>query len=248
MRKIINRIIFKFPEGADNETMINIYCSTKNDNLLAKYIFVKLDTFVQEALIAINIKFGKEIFLNNQMNIVLAESDIVHLVETQLKEKCGVKSIRTSQEQTLRAFNFIKPSNLLPNINHKIYTLRFKGVTDDKETIGICVNPFFYGFLISYSILTIHSYSELSQEEVFDDILKILEDKYGEDFMAIFWDVKNAYNKGIELARQRGDKADESFIQELTNISGLPSSDDFVSIIYTPFINYCTQLSSELKS
>jgi hypothetical protein len=249
MRTNLAKIIFKFPEGLDSDAKADIYCSSQNKNILAKCVFYNLDTFVQEAIIAINNNFGKEIFSHNQMNLLLSEDDIEDFINNFVMEKYGASGIsRDSKEQTLRAFNFIKPANLLPTINYKIYTIRFQAVTKEGSSIGICVNPFFYGFLLSFAILLFYTYSGYSQDELFDDIELILEDKYGSDLANIFHEVLETFNKGIELSRENSDQADESFISELANISGLLSANDFEKYIYNPFVNYCTNFISKMQS
>lgn len=207
-----------------------------------------MDTFVQEAIITINKIYGKELFLKSKMNLFISEDDIQELISDYVKKTYGEdKQIRSSKEDCLRAFNFIKPSNLLPSIPYKIYTIRFQAITYDGHKISICVNPYFYGFLISFVILLFQGFSGYSPEEVEDDLILILEQKYGADLVDIFWEVDDTYHKGANLARERGDKADESFIKEMTKISGVLSENDFEKYLYNPCINYCQKLISDLK-
>ncbi len=249
MRTGIQKIIIDFPKGVDNMSFVNHYCSTNIDNSLAKVIFFRLDTFVQRAIVVINNNFGDELFSKNEMNLLMSEDDINELIIDYVKRTYGNdKRINSSKEDHIRAFNFIKPQNLLPSINYKIYTLRFQAITKDGQNIRICVNPFFYGFLLSYVIQTFTLFSGYTQEEVGDDLISILKAKYGADMADIFWEVAESFNTGVKLSRERRDRGDESFIRELTKISGLPSESDFEKQVYQPFNSFCQRFIEELKS
>ncbi len=146
-----------------------------------------------------------------------------------------------------RAFNFVKPSNLLPQYNTKIYLLKQLGISESGMEKTYVINPYFFGFKISFDIFINSMFCSEYDNDIENGLVKILTDKYGEEFKDIYDYVSYVAGKAAHEGRKNGDKEDETFIAGVKTISGINNNKIFNNFIYESAMLTATQHANALK-
>jgi hypothetical protein len=205
---------------------------SNHDNELHQVLFNSIDEFAKRVIKDIDNSFSKELFQANQLNVISDEKTIEELIFSSLKNQGHNVTSLNNPEMVYRSFNFIKPSNLLPQFNQKLYLIKQLGVSESGSQTNYLINPFFFGFKISFDIYITSEFCYEADETLEDGLVKILIDKYGEEFKDIYRYVRFIACKFSNEGESRGDKNDETFIAGVQTISGINSKKIFYDYIY----------------
>jgi len=125
---------------------------SNHDNELHQVILNSIDEFAKRVVKDIENSYHKEIFDSNQLNITSDEHTLEQLIISSLKSQGHKVTALNNHEMIYRAYNFIKPANLLPQYNNKLYLIKQLGVNESGKQVNYAINPFFFGFKISFDI------------------------------------------------------------------------------------------------
>lgn len=220
---------------------------SNHDNELHQVLFNSIDEFAKRVIKDIENSFHKELFDSNQLNIISDEPTIEQIIISSLKNQGHHVTSLNNPEMIYRAFNFIKPSNLLPQYNQKLYLIKQLGISESGKQVNYVINPFFFGFKICFDIYITSLFCSESDETIEDGLVKILIDKYGEEFKDIYDYVAYTANKFANEGRRRGDQEDETFIAGVQTISGINSKKIFHNFIYESAMITASQKARILK-
>lgn len=170
----------------------------------------------------------------NQLNIISDEKTIEELILISSRNQGYKATSLNNPEMIYRAFNFSKPSNLLPEYNSKIYLIKQLGLTESGKQINYVLNQFFFGFKMCFDIFINSLLCSESDETLEDGLIKIFIHKYGPEFNLIYGYVAYTSNKFANEAKLKGDQEDETFIAGVKTISGISSDKIFHNYIYHP--------------
>jgi len=220
---------------------------SNHDNELHQVIFNSIDEFAKRVVKDIDNSYHKEIFDSNQLNIISDEHTLEQLIISSLKSQGHKVTTLNNPEMIYRAYNFIKPTNLLPQYNNKLYLIKQLGVNESGKQVNYVINPFFFGFKISFDIFITCLFCTESDETLEDGLVKILSDKYGGEFKDIYEYVANTSIKFANEGKRRGDQEDETFIAGVQTISGINSHKIFHNFIYESAMITASQKARILK-
>ena len=225
MEKIKN---FIHPENTSlsSEENSRIKNRSNNENNLYQAIFCSIDESAKRVLKDVQNLHSKKLFDSNQLNIVSDEQTIKKLIEGQLGAELN------NSEMIYRAFNFIKPPNLLPRYNNKLYLIKQVGITESGIEQTYVLNPFFFGFKVCFDIFITSLFCSEFDKELEKGLVEILCDKYGEDYSQIYEYVSDISYSAAQEGGKNGDQEDETFISGVQRISGINDYDVFHNFIY----------------
>lgn len=135
-------------------------------------------------------------------------------------------------ELIYKAFNFVKPANLLPQYNNKLYLIKQLGISESGTQTNYVINPYFFGFKICFDIFVTSLFCSESDKTIEEGLVKILTDKYGTDYNDIYKYVSFVARKFINEGRKNQDEEDETFIAGIQTISGINNKKVLYSMIY----------------
>ena len=132
---------------------------------------------------------------------------------------------------------FLKPNNLLPLYKDELSPIKFSGTLNHSQERDFLLNPYFFGFLISYNIY-IHSLHCAQYEENLDEqFVDLLIAKFGNEFKLLYdyvaYSCYESYLKAEKL-KDINDRKDEKFTSEILNISGLNDLNTFYTFVHYP--------------
>jgi hypothetical protein len=220
---------------------------SNHNNELHQVLFNSIDEFVKIVVKDIQNIFHKELFDSNQLNIISDESTIQQIITSSLKSQGHHVTSLNNSEMIYRVFNFIKPTNLLPQYNQKLYLIKQLGISESGKQVNYVINPFFFGFKISFDIYITSLFCSESDETIEDGLIKILIDKYGEEFKDIYDYVAYTANKFASEGKRAGDQEDETFIAGIQTISGINSKKIFHNFIYESAMSTASERARILK-
>jgi hypothetical protein len=220
---------------------------SNHDNELHQVLFNSIDEFAKRVIKDIENSYSKELFDSNQLNIISDEKTIEQLILTSLKNQGHNVTSLNNPEMVYRSFNFIKPSNLLPQYNNKLYLIKQLGISESGKQTNYVINPFFFGFKISFDIFITSLFCSETDETLEEGLVTILSDKYGEEFKDIYEYVAYTSNKFANEGKRCGDQEDETFIAGVKTISGINSHKVFHNFIYESAMITASQKARILK-
>lgn len=220
---------------------------SNHDNELHQALFNSIDEFAKRVIKDIENSYSKELFDSNQLNIISDEKTIEQLILTSLKNQGHNVTSLNNPEMVYRAFNFIKPSNLLPQYNNKLYLIKQIGISESGKQTNYVINPFFFGFKISFDIFITSLFCSETDETLEEGLVTILSDKYGAEFKDIYEYVAYTSNKFANEGKRCGDQEDETFIAGVKTISGINSHKVFHNFIYESAMITASQKARILK-
>jgi hypothetical protein len=220
---------------------------SNHDNELHQVLFNSIDEFAKRVIKDIENSFSKELFDSNQLNIISDEKTIEELILSSLRNQGHNVTGFNNPEMIYRAFNFIKPSNLLPQYNNKLYLIKQLGISESGKQTNYVINPFFFSFKISFDIFITSLFCSETDETLEEGLVKILTDKYGDEFKDIYEYVAYTSNKFITEGKRNGDQEDETFIVGVKTISGINSNKIFYNFIYESAMIRASQKARILK-
>lgn len=220
---------------------------SNHDNKIHQVIFNSIDEFAKKVIKDIENSYSKELFDSNQLNIISDEKTIEEFILSSLRNQGHNVTSLNNPEMVYQAFNFIKPANLLPEYNNKLYLIKQHGLSESGKQVTFVINPFFFGFKISFDIFITSLFCFESDETLESGLVKILSDKYGENFKDIYEYVACISRKFANEGKGRGDQEDETFISGVKTISGINSNDIFYNFIYNSAIITASSRAEALK-
>ena len=135
----------------------------------------------------------------------------------------------------------VKPNNLLPLYKKELSPIKQSGKVNGGEEKDFYLNPYFFGFFVSYSIYIHCLHCAQYEENLEEQFVELLVDRFGREFKLIYdyvaFGCYESYLKANKL-NDINDKKDDNFTSEILNISGMKDLNTF----YT-FIHYPTMLS-----
>lgn len=214
------------------EDNIRVKNRSDHENTIHQALFNVIDEFAKRVVKDINNSFSKSMFETNRLNIVADEKTIENVIIESLKRQGhDVKSLN-NPEMIYRAYNFIKPDSLLPAFNNKLILIKQLGIDESGDEISYVINPYFFGFKLSFDIFINSLFIEKSDPTIEKGLVSILKDKYGEEFGEIYKYVSYIAGKSINEGRAKGDQEDETFIKGVKSISGIEDDKIFYNFIY----------------
>ena len=123
---------FLYPDNPNlaKDENLKIHNRSNHENMLHQTIFFSIDQFAKRVIKDIHNSFSKKIFQSNQLNLVSDEPTIEQLITSSFRDKGHQVTKLNNPEMIYRAFNFIKPSNLLPEFNSKLYLIKQLGISE----------------------------------------------------------------------------------------------------------------------
>ena len=247
MKEKIKEFIYSKNSSLSDEENLKVQNHSNHENVIHQTLFKVIDEFAKRVVKDIHNSFSNEVFNDNQLNIISDEPSIEELILSGLRRQGhDVKSLN-NPEMIYRAFNFVKPSNLLPQYNTKIYLLKQLGISESGKEKTYVINPYFFGFKISFDIFIHSMFCSEYDNDIESSLVKILTDKYGEEFKDIYEYVSYVAGKAAHEGQKKGDKEDETFIAGVKAISGLNNNKIFYNFIYESAILTATQNANALK-
>jgi hypothetical protein len=176
--------------------------------------------------------YSDELFNSNKLNIISEEYSIEQLILSSLKNQGHEVTTLNNPEMIYKAFNFVKPPNLLPLIFMKLYLIKQKGISDSGQEKNYVINPFFFAFKISFDIFITNLFCSQYSENLEEGLIQILTNKYGDNYKEIYEYVVHNASKYAHEGKRKGDQNDETFIAGVQTISGITNSKIFHDFIY----------------
>lgn len=225
---------FLFDENPNLSYEENLRIQNKSDHnvFIHQAIFNAIERFTYRVIRDIFNTNSNRLFEDNHLNIISDEKTIEEVIVSSLSDQGHTVKSLNNPEMIYRAYNFIKPDNLLPKFNEKLYLIQKLGITEENNKMKFVINPYFFGFKISFDIF-INSLMAYNADETMEDGLKtILRDKYGEEYERIYDYVSYICKVGSGKGQKNGDQADETFIEYVQAISGINDDKIFYNFIY----------------
>lgn len=226
---------------------IKIQNRSNHPNEMHQVIFTSIEDFVLRVIKDIHNIHSTKLFKDNYLNIVSDEATIEEFLISGLKEKGMKVTSLNNPEMIYRAFNFIRPDNLIPKFNSKLYLIKQLGINETGKETTYVLNPYFFGFKISLHIYVNCLLCNQFDKELQAGLLKILTDKYGDEYGYIYDYVSNISNSYGLRGRQKGDEEDETFIEGIKSISGLEDDEIIQHFVYEPAMILATSNHKILK-
>lgn len=219
---------FIHPENSSlsSEENLRIKNRSNHENDLHQAIFCSIDEFAKRVVKDIHNLHSRKLFDSNQLNIVSDEQTIKNLIEGQIGGKLN------NPEMIYRAFNFVKPPNLLPRYNNKLYLIKQVGINESGMEQTYVLNPFFFGFKVCFDIFMTSLFCSEFDKDLEKGLVKILCDKYGEDYSQVYEYVSYISYSAAQEGAKKGDQEDETFISGVQEISGINDYTVFHNFIY----------------
>ena len=247
MKEKIKEFIYTTNSNLSDEENLKIQNHSNHDDVIHQTLFKVIDEFAKRVVKDIHNSFSDVIFKDNQLNIISDEQSIEELILSGLRRQGRSVNNLNNPEMIYRAFNFVKPSNLLPQYNTKIYLLKQLGVSESGEEKTYVINPYFFGFKICLNIFINSMFCSQYDKNIESGLVKILTDKYGEEFKDIYDYVSYVAGKAAHEGQKKGDEEDETFIAGVKTISGINDSKIFYNFIYESAMMTATQHANALK-
>ena len=222
----IERFIHPDNSSLTTEENLQIKNRSNHDNQVHQAIFCSIDEFAKRVVKDVHNLHSKKLFESNRLNIVSDEQTITKLIEDQFGGKLN------NPEMIYRAFNFIKPPNLLPRYNNKLYLIKQVGINESGIEQNYVINPFFFGFKVCFDIFMTALHCFQFDETLENGLVRILTDKYGEEYKDIYEYVAYISYTAAKEGAKKGDQEDETFISEAQKISGINDYTIFHNFIY----------------
>jgi hypothetical protein len=243
--------------GLTTEENLKIKNRSDHDNILHHLIFNKIDEWVKRIIKDINnIENTRKTFFANQLTVVADEDSVVEYFSNKAKEK--VANFKGFNSQNIgmlyRGTQFVKPSNLLPEYNNKLYLIKQKGTSESGRETNYLLNPFFFGFKMSLDIFQHTLYvkdfcgEEIKDYELEEGLIKIFTDKYGIEYEDIYETVKYHIHIGAAAGRHFKDETDEILMKHLITISGVVDMPLFKSVLFDTSIMTANMMARDLKA
>jgi hypothetical protein len=143
MKEKIKEFIYTNNSNLSDEENLKVENHSNHENVIHQALFNAIDKFSKRVLKDIHNSFSDVIFSDSQLNIISDESSIEKLIISGLRRQGHNLGSLNNPEMVYRAFNFVKPSNLLPQYNTKIYLLKQLGISDSGKEKMYVINPYF---------------------------------------------------------------------------------------------------------
>ena len=195
-------------------------------------LFYSIDQFAKQVICDLHNTNADTLYASNQLNIVSDEAAIAELIAKGVKEK-GIKpGVLNNPEMIYKAFNFVRPINLLPNYVSRLYLIKQRGISESGIEKDYVINPYFFGFKISLDIFLTNVFCSSYSQGLEEGLIKILSDKYGTDYTDLYQNVSYVALHAAKEGKIKGDQKDETFISWLQAISGINDRKLFFNFIY----------------
>lgn len=232
MKERIQEFTYINNPSFSTEENLRVKNRSNHQDVIHQAIFNLIDEFSKTVVKDIHNVHSEKIFKENQLNLVSDESTIEQVIISSLKSH-GYNSHKLDNPELIyRAFNFVKPGTLLPRFNSKLYLIKQKGISESGVEKNYVINPYFFAFKISLDIYVTCLFCSDYSEDLEEGLLKILSDKYGDDFLSIYKYVAYTSENAIQIGRDNGDKNDETFIEQVKAISGINDHEIFNNFVY----------------
>ena len=244
----IENFISRTDSSLDELENVLLFNSSTYKEPTTNYIYFLIENFVLNGIIAIENKFGEDIFRENRLNTFLDEDSIKNALLNDLRSK-GHQVTKINNTQDLyENFSFVKPSNLLPLFSNRLFLIKKIGIGKDEEEHECYLNPYFFGFLMCYNIHMVSALSQINKNSwLAQGLIQIMKDKYGIEMGDIFNYVGQEFYKGVKLGKERHEDNDASFIKTVFEISGIPKIEIFKEIIFKPAVHKANVLAKEFS-
>lgn len=199
---------------------------SNHENHIHQALFASIDEFAKRVIKDIHNVHSRKLFDSNKLNVLSDEETITKLIEGQLGGKLN------NPEMIYRAFNFIKPTNLLPRYSNKLTLIKQVGINESGKEQTYVINPYFFGFKVCFDIFMTSMFCSEFDDELEKGLVKILSDKYGEEYNEVYEYVSYISYSAAQNGLEKGDQEDETFIAEVQKISGLDNYSIFHNFIY----------------
>lgn len=232
MKEKIKNFIYVDNPSLSADENLRIKNRSTHENIIHQAVFNSIDEFARRVVMDLHNTFSAELFNSNQLNIISDEYSIEQLILNSLKNQGHKITTLNNPEMIYRGFNFVKPPNLLPLIFMKLYLIKQKGISASGQEINYVINPFFFGFKISFDIFITNLFCSKYSENLEEGLIKILTDKYGADYKEIYDYVAHNASKFANEGKRKGDQNDETFIAGVQTFSGITNPKIFHDFIY----------------
>ena len=249
MKDFIKEFIYVENPRLSSDENLKIQNRSNHDNIIHQALFKSIDEFSKRVIKDLHNSFSDKLFDTNKLNLLSDESTIEKLIINSLRNQGQYVTELKNPEMIYRSFNFLKPSNLLPDFNDKLYLIKQLGITEKGVEKTFVLNPYFFGFKISFDIFINCLFCSDSQfdKELENGLIKILTDKYGEEYKNIYDYVSYVANKYASEGRRKGEDGDETFIEGVQSISGINDDRIFHNFIYESAMLTATSHSKAKK-
>lgn len=229
----MKKFIYSFNERLTEEQNIKLLNRSNNDNSFHQGLFYNLDWWSRETLRFFDNSHSKYLFDSNKLNILSDESTIEKAIIDSAKQQGHQVNRLNNPEMIYRAYNFIKPYNLLPMFDDKLELINQLGLDEYDQEINYLINPYFFGFHLSYQILINSIAFSTYDPTVQSGLIEILKDKYGYKFASIHHFVAQTAMKSIkQIKGSNFDFEDPSFLKCIHSISGIEDYDIFYQYVH----------------
>lgn len=229
--KIKEFIYVNNPSLSDLENIVLNNRST-HDEPVHQAFFYSIDKFAKQVICDLHNTNGNVLFASNQLNIVSEEDVIRGMIIKQLQAQGVDNAVLNNPEMIYRAFNFVRPANLLPNFVSKLYLIKQKGISEYDVEKNYVINPYFLGFKISLDIFLTNAFCSPHYDGLEKGLVQIFSDKYGEEYKSLYENVSYVAMHAIKEGRRKNDQRDETLIAWLQEISGINDKKLFYNFMY----------------
>lgn len=240
---------FIYPDNPRLSTAENVRIKNRsNHNKDIHHAFFNvIDEFSKRVIKDLYNHYNAELFQANNLNVIADEKSLEDLMTNQLAGLGHMGAKLSNPEMIYRAFNFIKPDNLLPGLNFKLYLIKQVGISETGNQVTYLINPHFFGFLLSFHIYINSLFCDQYDSSIEDGLVKILSDKYGEEYSHIYEYVGSVGSEYALKGKRNQDKKDETFIAGVQTISGIEDRELFYNFIYEPAMYIATENAKALS-
>jgi hypothetical protein len=233
MEKIKDFIYTSNPKLTYEENL-KIQNRSNHDNIVHLTLFRFIDQFSKKIIKDLHNLYASKLFESNQLTLISDEKEFEALIIPCLKNQGYQVKGLANPEIIYRAINFLKPFNLLPEYDTKLYLIKQLGITESGKQYTFLLNPFFFGFKICFDIFINSLFCSDHDETIEDSLIKILVDMYGVEYKDMYEYVSYVSNNSAIEGKRKGDKNDETFIAGVKAISGINNNKIFYNFIYEP--------------